>query len=422
MTGAQKLKRVCFKCNVSKWAVDFKEGCYSKLSSTSVCLFCDMKKEIEELKTKDDEKNRTIKDLVNQISVMKKQLDSVMIKKGENEESSVDQCYEVLNEICKENRIDIIETGQQVVEMRKEIASLRDRDEFRVVKGKQLKIKNKKESIPLKNKFSVLEDELEKNEDGDKLNEKDIGTYVIGTSIVREQKFHFGMKNNRQRERRIVKSYPGCKVKKVIQEVNALKVKNKKVCVIASAGGNDLFGKNNEVGHSEPLIKDLKDLVDALENKSKKGILVGILPRRYASHYANCEAIAINEKIGKYCTEKKVNFVDAWNIFYGNWHFFNRDGVHLNRYGHRKLSELMHKGYEKVQAQETITEAKPAVSESKTAVVQSETAIVDSENTSIKLDPSEVETTRSRADSETFDLETLFMEPDHTASFEGFPN
>ena len=435
MVGAQKLKSVCFKCNVSKWAVDFKEGCYSELSSKSVCLFCDLKGEIEILKNKDIENNRIIQDLVSQISVMKKQLDRVNKKQDESKPSNVDQHYGVLNEICRENRKDIIETGQQVVEIREEIASLKDIDEFRLVRGKKLKVKDRKESIPLRNKFSILDDELEKIEDDDELNEKDIGTYVIGTSIVGEQKFHFGMKNKKQRERRIVKSYPGCKIKKVVQEVNALKVKNKKVCVIASAGGNDLFRKHNEVGHSEPLIKELKNLVDALANKSKKGILIGIMPRRYVSHYANCEAVAINSQINKYCTERNVNFVDAWNIFYGNWHFFNRDGIHLNRYGHRKLSEIMHQGYDKVksyswestelavQPQKKITEANPVVSESDAAVVQSEADTVESVLTIEKLDPSGVETELTHADSENLQgLETLFAEHDDTSNFEGFPN
>ena len=435
MTRPQKLKSVCFKCKVSKWATDFKEGCYSELSSMSVCLFCDLKEEIEVLKTKDRENNRIIQDLRTQILEMKKYLDRDNTKQGESEGSSVDQRYRVLDEICLENRKDIIETGQQVVEIRKEIASLKDRNSFQVVKGRKFEAKDRKESIPLRNRFLVLEDELEKNEDDDELNEKDICTYVIGTSIVGEQKFHFGMKNNRQRERRIVKSFPGCKVKKVMHEVNALKVKNKKVCVIASAGGNDLFKKHNEVGHSEPLIKDLKNLVDALSNKSKKGILIGILPRRYVSHYANCEAIAINDQISKYCTDKNVNFVDAWNIFYGNWHFFNRDGIHLNRYGHRKLSEIMKLGYDRVksfscestelavQPQEKITEANPTVSESNAAVVQSEAAAVDSAIAIINFDPSKVETNLSPADSENLEeLRKLFDEPDPTPNFDGFPN
>lgn len=428
MTGARKLKSVCFKCKVNKWAVDFRKGCYSQLSSLSVCLACEQNekillqtKEIELLKTRDSEKDKKIEDLEKQVLKMKQLLEKINCKKEESAASNIEELIKILNAkvanienridiTYKENREDIVETGQQVVEIRKEIASIKDKNDFRVVKGRKSKMTDRKESIPLVNKFAVLKDENE-------IDEKDIGTYVIGTSIVREQKFHFGMKNNRQRERRIVKSFPGCKVKKVIQEVNALKVKNKKVCVIANAGGNDLFGKNNEVGQSEPIIKDLKNLVDSLANKSKKGMLIGILPRRYASHYGICEAIAINDQISKYCVERNVNFVDVWNIFYGHWHFFNKDGIHLNNYGHRKLSELMHQGYDKVKGH-SCDSATPSVQPPEVKKVE------ETEPSQKKSEKSYVEIEKPLTDlgNSNLELEMLFREDEQLSNFEGFPN
>ena len=70
MPGAEKLKSVCFKCSINKWAVDFKEGCHSKLSTVSVCLSCEQaslieaqKKEIDRLKIREQEKDDKIKKL-----------------------------------------------------------------------------------------------------------------------------------------------------------------------------------------------------------------------------------------------------------------------------------------------------------------------------------------------------------------------
>ena len=65
MTCPEKFKSTCFKCKIQKWAVDFKEGSYSKLSSTSICLSCEQgalieaqKKEIDMLKAKEKENDK----------------------------------------------------------------------------------------------------------------------------------------------------------------------------------------------------------------------------------------------------------------------------------------------------------------------------------------------------------------------------
>ena len=73
----EKLKSVCSKCNINKWAVDYKEGCYDKLSSRSVCLSCEQAalietqgKEIERLKAREqqrDDKIRKLEDLVRKL-------------------------------------------------------------------------------------------------------------------------------------------------------------------------------------------------------------------------------------------------------------------------------------------------------------------------------------------------------------------
>ena len=363
MTGPEKLKSTCFKCKIQKWAVDFKEGSYSKLSSTSICLSCEQgalieaqKKEIDMLKAKEKENDKKITCLEEYIQKIEKLLnegvktqassgDLSMSIPSENSDAQTMNCkIDKLSKIVKENRDEIVETGKEVVEIRAKIASFKNEVDFRTVRGKRsVRARDDKQVITLSNRFAILEDQVDNTieEKDDEVDDPlQIDSYVIGDSIVREQVHHFAMKNRRQRKNRIVKSFPGCKAKKIVDEVNEICLESKSCCIIANAGSNDLFGKGNKVGNSESLIKELSSLVDSLAGKTENGILLGILPRRYVSHYAMSKAIGINERIHEYCQKKGVDFVDPWKIFFGKWHFFKRDGIHLNAIGHRKLGEI----------------------------------------------------------------------------------
>ena len=125
-----------------------------------------------------------------------------------------------MSKVVKENRDVIVETGKHVVEMREQIASSKDNGNFHTVKGRKntgSKIYKKSHGIALANRFEVLEDEVD---------DQEVEAILIGDSIVREQSHYFAMRNKRKR---IVKSYPGCKAKKVKDEVSALNIKSKHI-------------------------------------------------------------------------------------------------------------------------------------------------------------------------------------------------
>ena len=46
-------------------------------------------------------------------------------------------------------------------------------------------------------------------------------------------------------------------------------------------------------------------LVNEVSEKTYKGIVVGMLPRSYVSHFALSKAIAINERMKKYCDQRR---------------------------------------------------------------------------------------------------------------------
>ena len=184
--------------------------------------------------------------------------------------------------------------------------------------------------VALTNRFSVLSREE---------------TYLIGDSMVGGQTERFANFNKNKRK---VKSFPGCRVNKVTEEVEKLEIQSRNSCIIAHVGSNDLYMRGGRVGNSEPIVKDMKRLVNKVSEKTNKGIVVGMLPRSYVSHFALSKAIAINERMKKYCDQKKVEFIDLWGMFVGKRHLFRKDGIHLSEAGQRKFGEILNKECEKV--------------------------------------------------------------------------
>ena len=243
-----------------------------------------------------------------------------------------------LSDIVKENRDTIVESGREIVEIRQEIAAVKSNSEFRVVGGREAArgfVGSGWGGVALTNRFSVLSQE----------------TYLIGDSMVGGQTERFANFNKKKRK---AKSFPGCRVNKVTEEVEKLEIQSRNSCVIAHVGSNDLNLRGGRVGNSEPIVKDMKRLVNKVSEKTNKGIVVGMLPRSYVSHFALSKAIAINERMKKYCDQKKVEFIDLWGMFVGKRHLFRKDGIHLSEAGQRKFGEILNKECEKVMRSDRI--------------------------------------------------------------------
>ena len=149
-------------------------------------------------------------------------------------------------------------------------------------------------------------------------------------------------------EKRKVKSFSGYKTKKIVEEIRKIELQKQNGCIIAHAGSNDLFLQSNKVGNSEPLVKDLKCMVDTIAEKTTRGIVVGMLPRSCVSYHALSKAIGINERIKEHCFKRKVSFMDLWNEFTGKRQLFRKDGIHLNEAGQRRFGELLSRECERV--------------------------------------------------------------------------
>ena len=153
---------------------------------------------------------------------------------------------------------------------------------------------------------------------------------------------------NKNKNCRAVKSFSGCKTRRIVEEVKKLELPKRESCVIAHVGGNDLFLKGNKIGNSEPLVKELERLVDTVKDKTDRAMIVGILPRINVSFHAQSKAIGINDRIKDYCIRKNVKFLDPWFDFVGRKGYFGKDGIHLNVAGSRRLGDLLSSGSEEL--------------------------------------------------------------------------
>ena len=226
----KRLKHLCPNCNINKWCVDYKEGCFGNITRHSVCLFCEQAKEIEKLKKENQELKRMMEDIRTQIN-------------GINNEV-VDNGREIHDIRCQ--LVDTKSTntvGNKEKEKEAKGNNIRNREgQFTKATGRRVAgtrtLKQASNEIVTSNRFSLLADEEEE-------------TVLIGDSMVRNQGEHFGLRNKRKRK---VKSYPGASVHKIKEEIEKMNTEKKKTTIIVQVSGNDLFLRNGNAGPTEPVV------------------------------------------------------------------------------------------------------------------------------------------------------------------------
>lgn len=346
MTGTGT-KSICFKCKVNKWIVDYKEACASKISTTSVCLMCEHTTKTEKLERAVQEKDVMLKRMTTVVEKLGKRVEALERERMQNNVidlgnssgegscepdiangSSVRKTVGIIENAVRENMDNIADNGRAIVELRNDMVKVMREPGFQRANGRKVVKHSKKEKenkIELSNRYTALLQEEETN--------------LIGDSMVKDQGDHFINKN---KQRRKLKSFPGAKVKKVTEEVKRLEERNSRY-VIVHAGSNDLYLKNKQISHSEAVVEELETLTDCLSVKTKRGIMIGLLPRMHSNHFELSKVIGVNERMKKYCQQKGVEFLDIWNVFIGKRHFFKNDGIHLSTLGNIKLGEILSK-------------------------------------------------------------------------------
>ena len=176
--------------------------------------------------------------------------------------------------------------------------------------------------LELSNRFSALEsdDSVE-----------GVRILVVGDSRVRPLKDTFCYK----KDRCVVR--PGARVADLEKEVDEEIRKCSPKVVIVQVGVNDVGRRC-----SEKTLGAYHSLLQRLQEARKPVVVTGILPRRWATTEWYSRAIGLNSRVSMMCMDKGLQFVDAWDIFYGNNRLYSSDGLHLSHEGARALGSVYH--------------------------------------------------------------------------------
>ncbi len=102
--------------------------------------------------------------------------------------------------------------------------------------------------------------------------------------------------------------------------------------VIIHVGKNDI-----RKGQSELLKQDFSELFETLQRLEVQSFISGPLPARGTNMFSRL--LGLNTWLQRTCSTKGVNFIDNFNIFWGQRQLFKLDGLHPNKLGARVLKD-----------------------------------------------------------------------------------
>lgn len=325
-------KQTCFNCKVSRWMCsfpDYKEG-PNNVNRTSICYFCkieismsDLNKAIISLKSelRHDKCQTTYADVVKKIDSMNGNIGQLKNKIEQNNNKINNNCLgtkisgnsKINNENEKQNQSESINSLDN--DFNNECGYIKVKNGYRPTHITKFEMETN-------NPFKYLA--VEENEDD---------TLLIGSSIVRHMDKEF-VKRNRRKRRRIC--IPGCGINEVDNELAKNGI-DKNGLIITLVGGNETYKK--ETKHVE-LLQKYKALLTHMKQKSNKGIVVSILPRKREGLRTTSKTIYFNTKLEELCQQNNIKFINLWDQF-SNYNLFMRDGVHLNDVGNSRLGRLL---------------------------------------------------------------------------------
>ena len=153
---------------------------------------------------------------------------------------------------------------------------------------------------------------------------------IIGDSMVRG----LPVTNNMvKKKKHITSCHPGARIDRI---TSVLEIEEVQGPTIVSVGTNDV---------GSDTLKELKDkfrkLLKAIEDRRVPSVMVGILPRCFASPKWRSRALYINRWLSEQCSILGVHFVDLWDNFaFKSW-MYASDGVHLNYQGKNFLGSVL---------------------------------------------------------------------------------
>ena len=329
-----KLKSKCFQCGNTKWCIDFKEHSYNKINRRSICQFCELEKLIrkqsveiialkQQLKQQEESSNTNYAETVKMIADSQAEYQHLKHDITENAkkittfESEWKNFKECKNYDAKKINMNLSAVERQCTNSEEQLKS---EEQFRVVSKRKTAKPSPSVAIPqitTENRFEILATKDDEDEVDDEINIEQI-----------------------ERKRSIIGK---SSTERLIRKVEILKTNGN---IVVQPEGDQLFLQNGETGDTEPIVKELKMLVDTLSKKTKKAAIIGILPGRQR-RYALSKALGINrrievecERINKIRKDRKIIYIDLWSEFVEKRAYFTSLGK-LSKLGKKRYAEVL---------------------------------------------------------------------------------
>lgn len=154
-------------------------------------------------------------------------------------------------------------------------------------------------------------------------------TIIVGDSIIRHVHF-FNAKTH---------CFPGATVSKIVQELPSLLQSMPPTIhrAVIHVGTNDMSQARSELTK-----RDFKELFNVLKPWIINGLSVfvsGPLPALYRGDERFSRTRLLNTWLNSTCRSHHIHFIDNFNLFWNRPSHFKPDGLHLNRFGSRILSD-----------------------------------------------------------------------------------
>ncbi|KAL0161464.1 hypothetical protein M9458_045189, partial [Cirrhinus mrigala] len=148
-------------------------------------------------------------------------------------------------------------------------------------------------------------------------------TLIVGDSIIR----------NISSRTTTTCCFPQATVSDVNRELRNILMKHKTANrIIIHVGKNDIQKEQSEL-----LKKDFSELIETLRRLEAQPFISGPLPARGTNMFSRL--LGLNTRLQRTCSQKGVNFIDNFNLFWGHRQLFKLDGLHPNKLGARVLKD-----------------------------------------------------------------------------------
>ena len=315
MTGPKSLKLVCAKCKVMRWRIENFSGIKCEdVTDTTVCDFCvrdsreaSLLARIENLVGSVVRLEGCVERLEGRVETLEGEKKALQAELLSSTRPNVDGVVPVIPSSLEV--ADAAKTKKKRKKNKKNKMQVQEEEEKKKEekkKKKEEKKKKKKEEKKQKKEEQKKEEEQKKKKEEQKKKEEEkkrkkqetpkgeaMRVHLVGDSQVRGLQ---PLLNARLRESTSVRCFPGKGNAFLRKEAEKLPGSSSSVIALC-VSGNDMYKRGRKTGTTEEIIQNVMGAVDDCGLKTRKRVLVGMLPRRTNNPVALSKNIAINARL-----------------------------------------------------------------------------------------------------------------------------